>query len=54
MEDESKRGTCHLDLGNNIGLGGKNRSNLHMGGVIIAPTVEANGRKVIVDGKLIS
>jgi len=53
MEDESKRGTCHFDLGDNIGLGGENKSNVHLGEVSLAPTIEADGKRVIIDGELV-
>ncbi len=44
---------CHFDLGDNLDLGGRNKSKVHIGGVVLAPTVAANGRQVLVDGELI-
>jgi hypothetical protein len=50
MEDESVRGTCHIDLGDNTAFGGLNKSNFHGGGVMSYPTLVANGRPIIVEG----
>ena len=30
LEDESTYGTCHIALGNNIALGGKNKAPIHI------------------------
>ena len=50
MEDESVRGTCHIDLGDNRSLGGLSKSDFHAGGVMMYPTIEADGRPVLVEG----
>jgi len=50
MEDESVRGTCHIDLGDNRSFGGSNKSDFHAGGVMMYPTIEADGRPVLVRG----
>lgn len=50
MEDESARGTCHIDLGDNTAFGGLNKSNFHGGGIMTFPTIEADGRPIIVKG----
>lgn len=52
MEDESIRGTIHIDFWDNIAFRGVNKSNFHGGGVITKPTIEADGRQVIVEGLL--
>ncbi len=51
LEDEKIRGTVHLAVGNNIGLGGTNNVSLHLDGVILKPTLTTDrGDVIIADG----
>jgi len=50
IEDESKLGTVHIALGDNIAMGGKNSAPLHIDMVQHNPTVELDG-KVVLSGK---
>ncbi len=52
-EDKKVMGTVHLALGDDIGIGGELRSKLHLDGVIGRPTLVADGKTVIEDGKLL-
>lgn len=52
-ENESVRGTCHLDLGDNIIFGGSNKSNFHGGGCINKPTIISNDETIIKNGNYI-
>ncbi len=51
LEDEKVFGTMHIALGNNIFYGGKNDVEFHQDGVIDKPTLVADGRVLIRDGK---
>jgi len=54
LEDEKVFGTVHLALGDNSSYpGGKIKAPVHLDGVISKPTVFADGKKIIKDGKLI-
>ncbi len=53
LGDEKVLGTCHFALGDNIGFGGKNRARIHNDGVVRAPTIYADGRKITENGKLV-
>jgi len=50
LEDEKVFGTVHLALGNNISFGGKNDVQFHQDGIIIKPTLLADGKMIIKDG----
>jgi aminopeptidase len=51
LTDEKILGTVHLALGDNEMLGGSNPSHLHWDMMILAPTVEADGRPILIDGE---
>lgn len=51
LEDEKIFGTVHIALGNNMSYGGNVDVPLHLDGIIIKPTLEANGKLLIRDGK---
>jgi 2,5-dihydroxypyridine 5,6-dioxygenase len=53
IEDEGKYGTCHMALGTNIALGGKNSAPVHIDLVQCRPTVEIDGRLAFVDGQVV-
>lgn len=52
-EDEKVLGTVHIALGNDTGLGGKNYSEVHLDGVLKAPTLEIDGKLIIKNGKML-
>ncbi len=51
LEDEKAFHTVHLAFGNNAHFGGSNDVPFHEDGIIIKPTVEADGVVVIEDGE---
>jgi len=51
LEDEKVFGTVHVALGNNISFGGNVDVPLHVDGIILKPTLEADGEILIKDGK---
>lgn len=53
LEDEGAYGTCHFGFGNNADQGGKNVASVHIDTVYKNATVEIDGKKIIIDGKLI-
>jgi leucyl aminopeptidase (aminopeptidase T) len=53
LEDEKVLGTCHFGLGNNIFFGGINDIPFHSDGIINKPTVIADGKIVVKNGKLL-
>ncbi len=52
LEDEKALGTCHIALGNNKSFGGKVGVNVHLDGVIRNPTILADGKAIMVKGKI--
>lgn len=52
LKDEKVLGTVHIGLGDNKALGGKVEAGIHLDGVILNPSVEIDGRLVIVEGQL--
>jgi aminopeptidase len=52
LVDEKYAGTVHLALGENIHLGGKNKSPLHWDILILKPTVVVGKTTIIRDGEL--
>jgi len=53
LNDEKALGTCHVAFGDNKSIGGKNKSNVHIDGVIKKPTVWFDGKMAIKNGKLL-
>jgi leucyl aminopeptidase (aminopeptidase T) len=53
LEDEKAIGTIHLAFGASAGLGGVNVASVHIDGVVLQPTVELDGERVIDDGRLL-
>ncbi len=51
LEDEKVLGTVHIALGNNTSYGGKNDVQFHYDGIIDKPTLVADGKIVMRDGK---
>ena len=52
LTDEKILGTVHLALGENVMLGGVNESTLHWDMMILRPTVEVDGRPLLIDGEM--
>ena len=53
LEDEKALGTVHLAFGTSLGIGGVNRSSVHIDGLVMRPTVELDGRMLMEDGTLV-
>jgi leucyl aminopeptidase (aminopeptidase T) len=53
LEDEKVIGTIHLAFGTSAGLGGVNSAGVHIDGVVLRPTVELDGTRVLDDGHLL-
>lgn len=52
LEDEKILGTIHIAIGDNTSYpGGKNKANIHFDGVVLKPTLLADGMCLIKDGK---
>ncbi|MGH2405258.1 MAG: aminopeptidase [bacterium] len=52
-EDKKLRGSVHVAIGDNHVIGGTVVSELHLDGLLLRPTVELDGRTVVVDGRLL-
>ena len=53
LEDEKVLGTVHVALGDNSSYpGGHSKSNIHMDGILLEPTVHVNGVLLLEKGKL--
>ena len=53
LEDEKVFGTAHFALGNNISFGGSTDVPIHLDGVLRAPTVTVDGRRIMEQGHLL-
>lgn len=53
LEDEKVYGTVHLAFGDNSTFGGTVRAGIHLDGVIKAPDLYLDGRKVVSGGKVL-
>lgn len=51
--DKKVRGTCHIAIGDSASLGGTVRSNLHLDGMLLRPTVRVDGELLVSDGELV-
>jgi leucyl aminopeptidase (aminopeptidase T) len=54
LEDEKALGTIHLAFGTSAGIGGVNRSTVHIDGLVLRPSVWLDGRALMEDGTLVS
>lgn len=54
LEDEKALGTIHLAFGTSAGIGGVNWSSVHIDGLVLRPTVELDGRRLLEDGLLVN
>ena len=52
IEDEKILGTCHVAFGASAGIGGEIQVPIHEDVVVMKPTVEADGRALILNGQL--
>ncbi len=52
LEDEKVMGTVHLAFGDNSTFGGNVKVNVHLDGMILRPTVVADGREIMKNGHL--
>lgn len=53
LEDEKALGTIHFAFGNNIGMGGSYSVPLHIDGIVTKPTVYADGKIIMEEGKIL-
>jgi leucyl aminopeptidase (aminopeptidase T) len=53
LNDEKAYGTCHFAFGDNLSLGGRTHSNVHLDGVVSKPTIIFDGKVIMKDGKLL-
>ena len=53
LEDEKVFGTAHFALGNNLSFGGTTDVPIHLDGVLRAPTVTVDGRRIMEQGHLV-
>lgn len=53
LEDEKALGTIHLAFGTSVGIGGVNRSSVHIDGLVLRPTLELDGEMLLEDGTLV-
>lgn len=51
-EDKKKAGTIHFAVGDNESLGGTKKSDIHLDGVLLKPTVRLDGEVVVKNGRL--
>lgn len=51
LEDEKVIGTAHIALGNSKGMGGNIYAKCHLDGVFMKPTIYADGKIIIKEGK---
>jgi leucyl aminopeptidase (aminopeptidase T) len=53
LEDEKVIGTIHIAFGTNVGIGGVNLAAVHIDGVVLGPTVDLDGERVLDAGRLL-
>jgi leucyl aminopeptidase (aminopeptidase T) len=54
LEDEKAMGTIHVAFGTSAGIGGVNRSTVHIDGLVLRPSVWLDDRVLMEDGTLVS
>ena len=52
LQDEKVLGTCHIAFGNNKSYGGKVYSEVHLDTVLRNPTIEVDGKAILINGIL--
>jgi leucyl aminopeptidase (aminopeptidase T) len=53
LNDEKAYGTCHVAFGDNKSIGGINRSNVHIDGVVKKPTIWFDDKLIMRNGSLV-
>ena len=53
LEDEKIIGTIHVAFGDNHSFGGTIRVSSHQDGVVLQPTVDIDGTRLLEDGRLL-
>jgi leucyl aminopeptidase (aminopeptidase T) len=53
LEDEKVIGTIHLAFGGNAGIGGDTTAAVHIDGIVLQPTVELDGERILDVGELL-
>ena len=53
LQDEKANGTCHIAFGNNTSMGGLIYSKIHLDTILIRPTIYADNKKIMKNGRLI-
>jgi len=53
LNDEKALGTCHVAFGDNLSIGGKNRSKTHLDGVIKSPTIWFDNKLIMKNGRFV-
>lgn len=51
LEDEKVYETVHIALGDNSTIGGKTIAGIHIDGLITKPTLKADGKEIVAEGK---
>lgn len=52
LQDEKAEGTCHIAFGNSAAIGGKVYSKIHVDAILFKPTIWADSRMIMKNGKL--
>ncbi len=52
LQDEKAAGTCHIAFGNSAAIGGKVYSKIHVDAILFKPTIWADSKIIMKDGKL--
>lgn len=53
LEEEKILGTCHIALGDNSTFGGNVRAGIHIDCIMLRPTVEIDGKRILENGRLL-
>ena len=51
LQDEKVLGTCHIAFGSNFSFGGRVRAGMHLDTILIKPTIKADGKVIMKDGR---
>lgn len=52
-EDKKVAGTVHFAIGDNMSLDGDVRSDIHLDGMVLDPTVDVDGETIVEDGEIV-
>ncbi|MFZ3077274.1 MAG: aminopeptidase [Candidatus Aenigmatarchaeota archaeon] len=53
LQDEKAAGTCHIAFGNSSAIGGKVYSKIHVDAILFKPTIFADDKMIMKNGKMI-